>query len=291
MNMHAGRPPATGAPQPATVRAPDGASVAVHRLGGSGPPLVLAHATGFHGQVWRPLAERLAPAFHCVAPDARGHGDSPVATGELRWSDFGSDLRAVVDGLGLTRPLGFGHSSGATSLLLAEQARPGTFAALVCFEPVIVVAEPPLGRDPDSWLAERTRRRRATFGSRAEALEHCAARPPLSGLDPAVLRAYVEHGLVDAGDGLLTLKCAPDYEALVYEMATEHDCFVRLGEVRCPVTLVRGERSDAYPPGQFEALAQRLADARCEVLAGLSHFGPLEDPSAIADCIVRAFAT
>ena len=109
----------------------------------------------------------------------------------------------------------------------------GSGPALVCFEPVIVVAEPPLGRDPDSWLAEQTRRRRGTFGSRAEALDHYTARPPLAGLDRAVLRDYVEHGLADAGDGTLTLQCAPDYEALVYEMATEHDCFVRLGEVRC----------------------------------------------------------
>lgn len=272
------------------VRAADGAGIAVHPLGGSGPALVLAHATGFHGLVWRALAERLAAAFACVAPDSRGHGSSPQAAGALRWRDFASDLLGVVDGLGLTRPLGFGHSSGATALLLAEQAAPGTFAALVCFEPVIVVAERPLGRDRDSWLAEQARRRRARFGSRTEAVEHYAARPPLSGLDPAVLRAYVEHGLVDAGDGTLTLACAPAYEALVYEMATEHDCFVRLGEVRCPVTLVRGERSSAYPPGQFEALAQRLPDARCEVLAGLSHFGPLEDPGMVAGCIRRAFA-
>jgi pimeloyl-ACP methyl ester carboxylesterase len=279
-----------GAPARATVRAADGASIAVHLLGGSGPPLVLAHATGFHGLVWRALANRLATAFACVAHDSRGHGDSPQAGGALRWSDFASDVLGVVDGLALTRPVGFGHSSGATALLLAEQARPGTLAALVCFEPVVVVAEPPLGRDPDSWLAERARRRRDRFSSRAEALAHYAARPPLAGLDPEVLRDYVEYGLADAGDGTLTLKCVADYEAAIYETATEHDCFVRLGDVRCPVTLVRGERSSAYPPGQFEALAARLPDGSCEVLHGLSHFRPLEDPSAIADCNRRALA-
>ena len=286
----AGASPVSSGPAGATVRAADGATIAVHRLGGRGPALVLAHATGFGGLVWRPLAERIAGAFDCIAPDSRGHGDSPRADGALRWRDFASDILGVVDELGLERPLGFGHSSGATALLLAEQAAPGTFAALVCFEPVVVVAEPPLGRDPDNWLAAQARRRRATFHSRAEALEHYRARPPLSHFDPAVLRAYVEHGLADAGDGTLTLKCAPDYEALVYEMATEHDCFLHLDAVACPVTLVRGERSSAYPPGQFAALAERLADARCEVAPGRSHFGPLEDPGATARSIVRAFA-
>lgn len=284
-------------PAPAGVRttvpvlASDGQRVAAHVLGGSGPPLLLAHATGFHGRVWGPLADRLASTFSCVAPDLRGHGDSPPPAGrQLSWSDFARDLLAVVDGLGLRRPVGVGHSGGATGLLLAEQARPGTFAQLYCFEPIVVPADPPLGRDPDSWLAEQTRRRRAAFASRAAALDHYAARPPLSQLDPAVLRAYVEHGLEDAGNGAVRLKCVPEYEALVYEMATEHDCFVRMASVRCPVILVRGARSDACPPGLFEKLAVRLRRCRSEVLPGLSHLGPLEDADAVARSIRRAFA-
>lgn len=287
-----GRSPAPdGLPTSVSLLVSGGARVVAHVLGGSGPPLLLAHATGFHGRVWRPVAERLASAFSCVAPDARGHGDSPPpASGQLRWSDFAGDLLAVMDGLGLTRPLGVGHSSGATALLLAEQARPGTFAQLYCFEPIVVPADPPLGRDPDSWLAEQARRRRTTFASRAEALDHYAGRRPLSRLDPAVLRAYVEHGLEDADDGAVRLKCVPDYEALVYEMATEHDCFVRLANVHCPVILVRGAHSDACPPGLFETLAGRLPRSRSEVLPGVSHLGPLEDPAAVARSIAQAFA-
>lgn len=278
------------APRQAADGASRGATLAVHMFDGDGPPLVLCHATGFHGRVWEPLAQRLASAFRCVAPDAGGHGDSTALPGPApRWSEFGAEVLAVVDGLLLERPLGAGHSSGATSLLLAEQARPGTFEALYCYEPIVVAADPPLGRDRDSWLAERTRGRRPAFASRAAALASYAARAPLSQLHPDVLRAYVEHGFFDDADGCVRLRCAPEYEALVYEMATEHDCFVRLGEVHCPVTLLRGERSNAYPPGQFEALAERLANARCEVLHGLTHFGPLEDPGAVADRITYAF--
>lgn len=271
--------------------APDGVQIAVHELGGGGPPLLLVHATGFHGRVWQPVADGLATGFHCVAPDLRGHGDSTPASGlDFDWRGFAVDLLTVVDELGLESPFGVGHSSGATALLLAEQSRPGTFRGLYCFEPILVPADPPLGRDHDSWLAAATRRRRAAFPSRADALRHFASKRPLSTLDPAALRAYVEHGFEEVAGGGVRLKCSPEHEALVYEMATAHDCFVRLAEIRCSVTLVRGGRSEAYSPGLFEELAGRLHSSWSEVLAELSHLGPMEDADAVAGSVWRAFA-
>ena len=53
----------------------DGFDVAAWDLGGDGPPVLMAHATGFHGLVWRPMAADLAD-FHCYSFDERGHGDS-----------------------------------------------------------------------------------------------------------------------------------------------------------------------------------------------------------------------
>ena len=270
----------------------DGVRIAVHELSGGGPNLILAHATGFHGLVWRPVAERLAPRFACLAPDLRGHGDSALPEDlDFDWHGFAADVLAVVDGLELERPFAAGHSSGATALLLAEQERPGTFAALYCYEPIIVPADPPLGRDRESWLADSTRRRRSAFPSRIEAQRRYAGKPPLSELDPSVLRAYVEHGFEDAPDGGVRLKCAPEHEALVYEMATAHDCFVHLARVRCPVTLARGGRSEAFTPDRGAAVAARLPRVTREQHETLGHLGPLEDPRAVADSIQRALSS
>ncbi|HWC87128.1 MAG TPA: alpha/beta hydrolase [Solirubrobacteraceae bacterium] len=261
----------------------------MHELSGRGTPLLLVHATGFHGRAWQPVARALAPRFACLAPDLRGHGDSPPPDDlNFDWRGFAADVLSTVDRLGLERPSAAGHSSGATALLLAEEARPGTFAALYCFEPIIVPADPPLGRDPESWLAEATRRRRAEFPSRVEAERHYAGRPPLSDLDPTALRAYVEHGFEDVPEGGVRLKCRPEYEALVYEMATAHDCFSHLDRVRCPVTLARGGRSEAFTHDRQAAIAARLPRVRCEEHPALGHLGPLEEPAAIAASIGRA---
>jgi pimeloyl-ACP methyl ester carboxylesterase len=274
-----------------TVTSADGVRVAVHSLGGDGRPAVLVHAAGLHGRVWEPTATRLHGGFRCVAPDLRGHGDSQSPPGlDFDWRGFAADILAVVESLGRQHPLGVGHSSGATALLLAEQARPGTFQALYCFEPVIVPVHPPLGPDPDNWLAARARQRRATFASRAEALAHYATKPPLAGLASAVLRRYVEHGLEDLPDGTVRLKCLPEHEARVYEMATAHDCYSKLAQVRCPVTLSRGGRSEAFTAHLAEQLAARLPLPHVEVQPDLGHLAPLEDPAAIAASIRRAFS-
>jgi pimeloyl-ACP methyl ester carboxylesterase len=268
-----------------------GASIAVHHLTSGGAPVLLVHATGFHGRVWRPVAE-LLDGFSSIAPDLRGHGDSaPQPTEDFDWHGFADDVLAVVTrlGLGLGRPLrAAGHSSGATALLLAEQARPGTFGALYCFEPIIVPADPPLGPDRDNWLARSTRRRRAVFRSREEAWQRFAARPPLSELDPTALAAYVEHGLADLAAGGVGLKCEPEHEALMYEMASANDCFGRLPEVRCQVTLAYGGRSEAFLPDRRQAVASRLPRVVCAEHPALGHLGPLEDPAAVAGSIRRA---
>jgi pimeloyl-ACP methyl ester carboxylesterase len=244
-----------------------------------------------HGAVWAPLAARLAD-FHCVAFDARGHGDSGLPPAlDFDWRGLARDVLAVVDGLGAGphtgRPFGVGHSSGATAMLLAEQARPGTFGALYCFEPVIVVAELPLGRDTGNWLAAGARRRREVFASSEDAYAHYASKPPFAAWAPEALAAYVDHGLAPLADGTVRLKCRGENEAMVYEMASAHDGFAHMSEVACPVMLASGSETDALGPTTVEALARRLPDPRTEVLPGLGHFGPLEDPAAVAASIRR----
>lgn len=275
-----------------TVPVPGGPAIAVHDLGGQGADVFLAHAAGFHGRAWEPVARRLGDRFHFVAYDVRGHGDS-VVDGDpdegWDWQTLACDALSVVDGIGLHRPLGLGHSSGATALLLAEAARPGTFAALYCIEPIgppTDDAHPPM---PDHPLVAQARRRRVVFGSRREAEENYAAKPPLADLSPEGLHAYVEHGFADEDDGTVRLKCRPEHEARMYEYGFAHDVRRRLAGVACPVVLARGDASVAVPEGVLEEWAARLPDGRVEVLEGVGHLAPLEDPDVVARGVAAAF--
>jgi pimeloyl-ACP methyl ester carboxylesterase len=276
------------------VSSTDGVDLAVHDFGGDGPTLLLAHATGFHGMVWSPLASELVSDFHCVSVDFRGHGDSSVPDhGSFDWAGFADDVLAVVADLGRPRPLyGVGHSKGGASLLRAEQREPGTFTALYCFEPIVIgpdarrASAESIGEHP---LATGARRRREVFDSFAGAYENFASKPPLQALHPSALRAYVDHGFVTLDDGTVRLKCRGADEAAVYSMSTEHDTFDHLHLVGCPVTVAAG--GDLDGAGRLaRPVADALPHGRYEQHPQLGHFGPLEDPSLIADRIRAAFA-
>ena len=277
------------------VHTSDGLALAVHDFGGNGPDLLLAPATGLHGLAWAPVVEHLVGSFRCVSFDERGHGDSArPPNGDFHWRGFSADTLAVVDALGLDHPYGAGHSCGGAALLLAEEERPGTFSALWCYEPVVSAEDPPAGPDPteDSDLAAGARRRRERFPSRADAYRNFAGKPPFDRVAPAALHAYVDHGFSEQADGTAVLKCRPDDEAATYVHSHTHDAYARLGRVRCPVTLVWGEGTDSpFGSATLEALAARLVAGRVEAAPGLGHFGPLEDPAAVADGIRSALGS
>jgi pimeloyl-ACP methyl ester carboxylesterase len=260
--------------------------IAWYDLGGDGPPLLLVHATGFCGPVLGPMAARLAGQFRCIALDERGHGASDPPPENFDWHGFAVDVLAVVDHLGLDRPFGFGHSCGGAALLLAEEARPGTFAALYCFEPVIYPGDDPL---PPVYegnpLSAGALRRRQEFGSRREALANFAGKAPFDRLHPDALAAYVDNGFAPAPEGGIRLRCRRDHEAQVYALGFSHDAYARLGEVQCPVTLACGADTDGFGPDLLGAFAQRLANSTTVVFPGLGHFGPLEDPAAVASSV------
>lgn len=268
--------------------------LAVHDWGGDGAAVLLAHPTGFHGQVWAPVAERLATAGrHVWSLDFRGHGNSvaPDPAGDAySWAGFASDALAVVDHLGMAgdpEVLVCGHSKGGAALLLAEARRPGTFGRVWCYEPIVFPTEFANMSADEFPLARSARKRRNEWGSFEEAYAAYASKPPLDVMTPESLRAYVEYGLRDRGDGVLELKCRPEVEAAVFSMAPSNGLWEALPEIGSTVVVACGETSRSIAPALGEQIVERLRHARLEVWPHVGHFGPQEDPDACAASILK----
>ena len=94
----------------------DGVELAIHDLGGEGPPLLFVHATGFHGRCYTRIAEQLGDIRHCWAPDLRAHGDSTIpADDRFHWS-------------GMADSMYVSHATGTTKkAMAAEYAANGNF--------------------------------------------------------------------------------------------------------------------------------------------------------------------
>lgn len=266
----------------------DGVTLALHDLGGNGEPLLIAHATGFCGQTYGPLAASLAGAYHVWALDFRAHGDSTApGNGDLSWTRMGEDalaaIKAVADG-----PLAaVGHSLGGAALLLAELTEPGVLRGAFLYEPIVFPVDASLA-GLNNPMAAAARRRRAVFPSKGDALRRYAGHTPLGVLRADALAAYVEHGFADQPDGTAQLKCSPEHEAATFE-AEGKVTVERIAGLPLPTTIALGQPTSAHEPVSFgPAIASALPNATVRSFPHLGHFGPLQDPPSVAEGILAA---
>lgn len=271
------------------VSSTDGVDVAVHDLAGrgaTGPAVLLSHATGFHGYCYVPIADALAPQFHSIAFDFRGHGDTPQPPRvDIDWNKYADDAEAVA--LSLTRPLAaFGHSMGGACLLMVAHRHPDLFSHLVLYEPIVF--PPIVVDDSPPQLAEGARRRRTTFESYDAAIANFASKPPLGRFTPAALDAYVRHGFREGDDGQVHIKCLPELEATTFEMSRNQHTWDLLPEITVPVLVACGSPSPDSPAHFSRPVAERLPNGIYMQLDELDHFGPMTHPEMIAELIATS---
>jgi pimeloyl-ACP methyl ester carboxylesterase len=260
--------------------------IRIHHLGGTGTPLLCAHATGFHGRVWEPFVPPLRQHFSVVSFDQRGHGDSSKPASGYEWTKFGDDILAVIDELGLEHPAGIGHSAGAAALVFAETMRPGTFSRLVLMDPV--TPQPDVGAfmaSSDNPMSDSARKRRAVWDSTEQMIERLRNGSPLARWQDDFLRAYVTYGTEARDDGKIELKCPPEVEAQIYTMGGRHDGWDRLPLLTCPTLLLTGTDSPMWFDVRRDEAGGRLRNGRSETVAG-GHFFPMENPEETVERVL-----
>lgn len=277
-----------------SVESTDGVMLTLHHLGGAGTPLLISHATGFHGRTYEQFASHLTRTFDVWAVDLRGHGATPPPeSGDFAWVGMAADVEAAINYILADSPEEalhtIGHSMGAASVLRVACTTPELLHAAYVFEP-IVFPDRSMVVERDSVMSRAARARRAEFGSRAEVRERYGSRPPLSFLTPEALHAYVEYGFVDTTDGV-TLACTPENEARTFE-APDKMVFDDLTACAIPVLVGAAPATEDFSPANMApGIAAAIPDGTLSVHDELSHFGPLQDPAKIAREALDFFVT
>lgn len=233
-----------------------------------GPALVLLH--GFASSTvstWAPIADRLAVAWHVIALDLRGHGESdwdPEARYGL--ATHAADVDMALSRLGLMPAAIVGHSMGGRlALLLASRHRSVRRVAVV-----------------DSRIREGRRqaevfmRRPLVFASMVEARDF--ARHLLRDRGDTLLSEFVERADGTIGwradvAGLQRARVHPD-------PLLERGQWEELESLGCPVLVFKAGRSRTIPADDLDRLASLGARVRVVVLPDAHHGLHLERPDA-----------
>jgi pimeloyl-ACP methyl ester carboxylesterase len=231
----------------------------VHRWGvGNGRRALLVHGLSANGDGWWRVAEQLADQdFEVWAPDLRGHGASPTATG-LRFAGFAGDLLA----LGGEWDLLVGHSLGGPVSCTFLQLG-GVAHHTVLVDPVFEIPD----EDFDAIAASQV----AEADPFASAIELARANPrwhPLDAHHKAAAARAISPWTVEQ----VMRQNAPWHHLAVADAL--HMPTVLLGADPDVFALLTAE--------QAEALVARLPSARFEVVAGAGHNVQRDDPDAVA---------
>ena len=256
----------------------------------SEPPLIFAHATGFHARVWDAVIEHF-PDRRCIALDLRGHGRSeggPIDD----WRIVAEDVKTVLDRLGIRRAVGVGHSMGGHVLAQCAADKPKAFSRLVLFDPVICA---PDFYAPDAALytgdaPHPAIRRKRDFASPEAMIERFRERDPYCLFEPRVFEDYCRHGLLpkESGEGY-ELACSPEVEASVYASSRSNAGILgAVKRIEAPTLVVRAKQTDFTDfksSPTWPQLASTIPGGEDLHRPDRTHFHPFEDPADAARII------
>ena len=274
----------------------DGVTIAMHDFGGTGSPVLLSHATGFHAHCWEPVAHSLNSQHHVVGLDHRGYGDAEtVDPATMTWDQYGLDALAAARHLYAqhNEPIvGIGHSMGGASLLMAAHGEPHLFKALFVFEPIVFPPpDPDASERPESPRPAGARKRRSRFPTFEAAIENFGAKPPMAAFNAVAREAYVRHGFKPTTDGDIELKCLPEHEARTYETGGSSGAWNSLPAITTPVWVLSGAIAPFQPSTFAITVAERIPASTYVRWDEVGHFGPLEKPELISQYVATVIAT
>lgn len=248
-----------------------------------GPWIILLNGLLSDTTMWAGALPGLVGPFRVLTYDMRGQGRTVAPGGQaFPVAQHAEDAWALVEGLGLRRPWLVGLSNGSSVSLELLAAHPGAFAGAV-----LTSCMPRI----DFTTRLRVLHWIQCLEVGGPLMQFDAVAPYLWGdrfLEQrhGVLRAY--HQVVSAGRGDLR-QAGEGAEAAALAGAhaqmqgiLDWDARERLAAIRDRVLILAGAEDLLTPPWKCLETAQGIRGAAFEVVPGIGHAYPVEDPKGFA---------
>ena len=225
---------------------------------GSGPPLVILGGWGCEAAVYAAMSAHFAPRYTVYRVELPGHGRSDLPPAPFGAADFARVTIALLEKLGISRPVLVGHSNGGRTILQMV-GRMGYEADRILLTDA---AGLPVRRS--LWSRIRT----AAFKTGKWFILHLW---PKSGREQMMHELRSIFGSDD-------YKAAPPVMRQTLVKLIHDDLTDALPAIRVPTLLIWGEKDDATPLYQAQAMEKLIPDAGLVTFEGCGHFPFLEQP-------------
>ncbi len=250
------------------------------------PPMLLLHGFSGHAHTWDTFARAVCGAFHLLALDQRGHGDSGWAKdGAYTVDDHASDIAAFHDHLMLDPVVLIGLSMGGRNAMMFAAIHPGKVEKLVVID---------IGPDINPRGAERVRRMAAEAPEAFASVDEAAAylRGYYTHASDAMLRQRVEYGLKRLPNGTYTWK----YDKALREQRRRGttpavDLWPIVRRLKVPTLIMRGAESDIFTAETAQRMEALIPDGRFVEIPGAGHSIPADAPEAFEKAVREFLAS
>lgn len=230
---------------------------------GSGEPVVMVHGGESDRTQFTALRPHLGDGVRAISYDQRDSGVTSGPAQPYGMGELSDDLAGFIGALGLSDVHVFGTSFGGALAQQFALRHPDKVRSLilVCTTPSVNLTSEELGRAM-AMPAEERRAAMVDFLFTPEGREK----------DP---------GLVARSWTTLAVRAA-EADARRHAAAREHDVIDRLEKIQARTLVIHGDEDLMAPPEGARMLAERIPDARLELIPGGRHGIATEFPDVVA---------
>lgn len=227
-----------------------GGPLAYHELG-SGEPLIMHHGGESHKGQYAAFAPLLAPGIRSISYDQRDIGDSFTAADPYTIGDIADDCVQLMDALGIDKAHIMGFSFGGAVALQVALRHPDRVRTLIA------------GTAPGG------------FATMTDYAKNIISRPPAERAELMLQALLSPEGQADAElvDPIRRLlshgSAAPDSHRI--GALRTHDLDEQLSAVTAPTLLIYGSDDPLAPPTTGRLIADRIPNARLEIIENGRH--------------------
>lgn len=232
-------------------------------------PIIFIHGFPYDHTMWDKQIDELKSYYYCVAYDIRGLGESPIGDGQYTMESFVDDLEAVIDYLGLKKPVLCGLSMGGYIALRAVERNESNYSGLI-------LCDTRSSADTDEGKIKR-----------AENIKKINTLGVKQFVNDFVPHCFSVKSITDSNDEYTKVlnkslnSNAIGVKGCLLAMAGRTDTTSYLSQIRIPTLLLCGEDDHLTPPDVMELMAEQIPNSQFEIVPNAGHMSPIENASFV----------